>query len=213
MVDRPAASEQIETADRAESVRALLRRSIAVKEKLIAGHADSVVRMADICIDAVANGGKLMFCGNGGSAADAQHLAAELLVRLRPQVDRDGVAAIALAMDSSAMTACGNDYSYTVFYERMLRALGRKGDVLIGITTSGKSPNVIGALRAAREMGISALGFLGGDGGPALAECDMALVVPDTETGRIQEGHITMGHALMELIEDGLLERGAIKRA
>jgi D-sedoheptulose 7-phosphate isomerase len=210
MVDKPAASEN---AVRAEYVRDMLRRSIAVKEKLIADHCESVVRLADLCIESVANGGKLLFCGNGGSAADAQHLAAEMLVRLRPHVDRDGLPAIALAMDSSAMTACGNDYSYEVFYERMVKALGRKGDVLIAITTSGKSPNVIRALKAARERGIVAIGFLGGNGGPALAECDAALIVPDTETGRIQEGHITMGHALMELIEDGLLERGAIARA
>lgn len=201
------------TTARAEYVREVLRRSIAVKEKLIAGHCESVVQLADICIEAIANGGKLMFCGNGGSAADAQHLAAEMLVRLRPHVDRDGLPAIALAMDSSAMTACGNDYSYDAFFERMVRTLGRKGDVLIGITTSGKSPNVIRALKAARERGIAAVGFLGGNGGPALAECDAALVVPDTETGRIQESHITMGHALMELIEDGLLERGVIARA
>jgi D-sedoheptulose 7-phosphate isomerase len=209
MMDKPAASEN---SVRAEYVRDMLRRSIAVKEKLMADHCESVVQLADLCIESLANGGKLLFCGNGGSAADAQHLAAEMLVRLRPHVDRDGLPAIALAMDSSAMTACGNDYSYEVFYERMVKALGRKGDVLIAITTSGKSPNVIRALKAARERGIVAIGFLGGNGGPALAECDAALIVPDTETGRIQEGHITMGHALMELIEDGLLERGAIAR-
>lgn len=200
-------------ANRAEYVRDMLRRSIAVKEKLMADHCETVVRLADRCIGALADGGKLMFCGNGGSAADAQHLAAEMLVRLRPHVDRDGLPAIALAMDSSAMTACGNDYSYEVFYERMVKALGRKGDVLIAITTSGRSPNIIHALKAARERGIVAIGFLGGNGGPALADCDDALIVPDTETGRIQEGHITMGHALMELIEDGLLEKGTIVRS
>ncbi len=209
MVDKPAASD---LAARADYVRGMLRRSIAVKQKLMADDCETVVRLADLCIEAIANGGKLMFCGNGGSAADAQHLAAEMLVRLRPHVDRDGLPAIALAMDSSAMTACGNDYSYEVFYERMVKALGRKGDVLIAITTSGKSPNIIHALKAARARGIVAIGFLGGNGGPALQECDDALIVPDTETGRIQEGHITMGHALMELIEDGLLERGAISR-
>lgn len=209
MVDKLAASD---VAARAEYVRDMLRRSIVVKEKLMTGHCERVVQLADICINAIANGGKLMFCGNGGSAADAQHLAAEMLVRLRPQVDRDGLPAIALAMDSSAMTACGNDYSYEVFYERMVKALGRKGDVLIAITTSGRSPNIVRALKAARQCGIIAIGFLGGNGGAALAECDAALIVPDTETGRIQEGHITMGHALMELIEDGLLERGAISR-
>ncbi len=207
MMDKKPSSSDL----RAEAVRALLRRSIAVKEKLMADHAERVVRLADLCIDAIAGGGKLMFCGNGGSAADAQHLAAELLVRLRPHVNRDGLPAITLAMDSSAMTACGNDYSFEVFYERMVQALGREGDILIGITTSGRSPNVIKALKVARAMGVKTIGFLGGDGGAALAECDDALVVPDRETGRIQEAHITLGHALMELIEDGLIAKGYLK--
>jgi D-sedoheptulose 7-phosphate isomerase len=110
------------------------------------------------------------------------------------------------------MTACGNDYSYEHFFERMTATLGRAGDVLLGLTTSGKSPNVLGALKAARAKGMKTVGFLGGDGGPALALCDVAFVVPSRETGRIQEVHITAGHALMEMIEDGLLERGAVKR-
>src|SRR5882724_9630735 len=133
--------------DRAQSVRGMFRRSMELKQKLIDGHADRVVEMADLCIASLCKGGKLLLCGNGGSAADAQHLAAELLVRLRPDVNREGVPAIALAMDASSMTACGNDYSFEVFYERMTRALGRPGDVLIGITTSSKSPNVIKAMQ------------------------------------------------------------------
>jgi D-sedoheptulose 7-phosphate isomerase len=198
--------------DRAQNVRGMFRRSMELKQKLIDDHADRVVEMADLCIGSLCKGGKLLLCGNGGSAADAQHLAAELLVRLRPDVNREGVAAIALAMDASSMTACSNDYSFEVFYERMTRALGRPGDVLIGITTSGKSPNVIKAMQAARQMGMKTVGLLGGTGGAALAECDLALVVPSTETGRIQEGHIAIGHALMELIEDGLIARETIKR-
>jgi len=196
---------------RADKVRDMFRRSIELKQKLIDGRADQVVAMADVCIEALAGGGKLLLCGNGGSAADAQHLAAEMLVRLRPDVSRDSLPAIALALDCSSMTACGNDYSFEVYFERMTRALGRKGDVLIGITTSGRSPNVIKALHAARQMGIKTLGFLGGDGGVALAECDLALVVPSTETGRIQESHIAIGHALMELVEDGLIALGHVK--
>ncbi len=198
---------------RAEYVRRLVRRSIAVKERLIADHIPSVLRIVDICVGALADGGKLLLCGNGGSAADAQHLAAELLVRLRPDVNREGLPAIALAMDTSSLTACGNDYSYDHYFERMVRALGQRGDVLIGITTSGKSPNVIKALQAGRPMGIHTVGFLGGTGGAALPECDAALVVPSTETGRIQEGHITLGHAIMELIEEGLFEKGRLTRA
>lgn len=200
------------TDHRADMVRSLLQRSIDLKAKLIENHAERIVAMADICIDSLSNGGKLLLCGNGGSAADAQHLAAELLIRLRPDVNRDGVPAIALTLDPSSMTACGNDYSFEVYFERMTRALGRPGDVLIGITTSGRSPNVIKALQAAQQIGMKTLGFLGGNGGEALARCDLALVVPSTETGRVQEGHISIGHAMMELIEDGLLKRETIKR-
>ncbi len=210
MVDKPGVSESV--AAQADYVRALVRRSIDVKQRLLDVDLTVMGRMADVCVNSIEKGGKLLFCGNGGSAADAQHLAAELLVRLRPDVNRDGIPAIALAMDSSSMTACGNDYSYEVFFERMTRALGRPGDVLIGITTSGKSANINKAFKAAREIGMTAMGFLGGTGGAAVSECDLAIVVPSTETGRIQESHITLGHALMELIENGLIAKGAICR-
>jgi D-sedoheptulose 7-phosphate isomerase len=194
-----------------DQVRALLRRSIELKENLIVGHAERVVEIAEICAASLAAGGKLMFCGNGGSAADAQHLAAELLIRLRSAVNRPGLPALALATDSSSLTACGNDYDFETYYARMAETLGRKGDVLIGITTSGRSPNIVRALQAARRKGIKTIGLLGGDGGPALAECDLALIVPSNETGRIQEAHIAIGHAVMELIEDRLIAAGVIK--
>ena len=197
-------------ADSANYVRELFTRSIEVKRKVIECHCDVIVAVAKVCADSIAQGGKLLLCGNGGSAADAQHLAAELLVRLRPEVNRSGIAALPLSIDSSSMTACGNDYSYEAYFERMTRALGREGDVLLAITTSGRSPNVLGALKAAREIGMATAGFLGGTGGPALPLCDVALVVPSTETGRIQESHITAGHAVMELVEDMLLARGVI---
>jgi len=147
-----------------------------------------------------------MLCGNGGSAADAQHLAAEMLVRLRPMNNREGVAAITLAQDTSTITACGNDFGYEILYERVLRSLGKKGDCLIGITTSGNSKNVILAMKAAKELDIKVFGFLGCGGGKALEYCDEAFLVPSNDTGRIQESHITAGHALMEHIEDNLLE-------
>ena len=197
---------------RAQFVRALIRRSIETKEKLIAHHAGQIVAMADLCIESLCMGGKLLLCGNGGSAADAQHLAAEMLVRLKSEVNREGLPALALTLDPSAITACANDYAFEAYFERMTRALGRPGDVLIGLTTSGRSPNVVNALRAARQIGMTSLGLLGGTGGEALAECDMALVVPSSETGRIQESHMVIGHALMELIEDGLLARGVVRR-
>jgi D-sedoheptulose 7-phosphate isomerase len=195
----------------ADQVRALLRRSIAVKEQLVENHATRVVEIAEACAASLAAGGKLMFCGNGGSAADAQHLAAELLIRLRSQVDRQGLPALALATDSSSLTACGNDYDFEAYYARMAETLGRPGDVLIGITTSGRSPNIVRALQAARRKGITTIGLLGGDGGAALAECDLALVVPSAETGRVQEAHIAIGHAVMELIEDRLIAADIIE--
>ncbi|GEO82838.1 D-sedoheptulose-7-phosphate isomerase [Pararhodospirillum oryzae] len=195
---------------RLDRVRSLFARSIAVKTTVMAEHAAVIVEMAEICHRALAAGGKILLCGNGGSAADAQHLAAELLVRLRAEVNRPGLPALALALDSSSMTACGNDYGYEGFYARMTETLGRPGDVLLGLTTSGRSPNVVAALARARQSGLRTIGFLGGSGKPALDHCDCALLVPSHETGRIQEVHITAGHALIELVEDALLACGHI---
>ena len=190
--------------------RSLLEASIALKQQVMETQVDVIVRIAEAIYQSLRQGGKVLLCGNGGSAADAQHLAAELLVRLRPHVNREGIPALTLATDTSSLTACGNDYGFEVYYERMTRTLGRPGDVLVGITTSGRSPNVVRALRAARERGMVTIGLLGGDGGPALIECDLALVVPSTVTGRIQETHISVGHALVELVEDLLLEHGCL---
>ena len=158
-----------------------------------------------MCEQSLRGGGKLMFCGNGGSAADSQHLATEMLIRLRPNTERASIPALALTLDPAMLTACGNDYGYDRVFERPLRGLGRRGDVLFGITTSGRSANVIKGLEAAREMGIVTVGLLGGSGEPALSLCDHALLVPDTETARIQECHIALGHAVLELLEDRLL--------
>jgi D-sedoheptulose 7-phosphate isomerase len=140
------------TNNRLEYVTTIFERSIAVKKQVMDDHLGKIIEMTDICVSALAQGGKLLVCGNGGSAADAQHLAAELLVRLRPHVNRDGIAAINLSMDSSTMTACANDYGYDELFERMVLALGRKGDVLLGITTSGQSPNVVKAFWGAMAV-------------------------------------------------------------
>jgi D-sedoheptulose 7-phosphate isomerase len=120
--------------------------------------------------------------------------------------NREGVAAVSLAQDSSTMTACGNDFGFEKLYERMVTSLGKEGDCLIGITTSGNSENIILAMKAAQDMGIKVFGFLGCKGGEALKYCDEAFVVPSNDTGRIQEAHITAGHALMECVEDQLIE-------
>ena len=167
-----------------------------------------ILAMGKIASDAISDGRKILLCGNGGSAADAQHLAAELLVRLRPMNNREGIAAIALAQDTSTITAFGNDFGYDRLYQRMVQALGREGDVLIGITTSGNSANILEAMKQAKNMGIKVFGFLGSGGGEAINYCDESFLVPSNNTGRIQEAHITAGHALMEFIEDNLLELG-----
>jgi len=189
-----------------EKIEQLFKESIHTKQNCIKQGFQSLYQMGGGITQSIQNGGKIMLCGNGGSAADAQHLAAEMLVRLRPNNNREGVPAIALAQDTSTITACGNDFGYEMLYERVLRSLGKKGDCLIGITTSGNSKNVILAMKAAQEMGIKVFGFLGCKGGEALKYCDEAFIVPSDDTGRIQEAHITAGHALMEYIEDRLIE-------
>jgi D-sedoheptulose 7-phosphate isomerase len=183
----------------------MLRRSAALKLELAADPAP-VLAVVGACERAIRAGNKLLFCGNGGSAADAQHLATELLIRLRGSVKRDSWPALALTLDSVAMSAGGNDFGFDEIFSRPLRGLGKTGDVLFGITTSGRSANVLNALQAAREMGIVTVGLLGGDGGPALPLCDFVLLVPDSETARIQECHITLGHAVLTLLEDRLVD-------
>jgi len=186
---------------------AMMTKSAELKRRIAVELASRVIAVVDACETSLRAGGKLIFCGNGGSAADSQHLATELLIRLRGSVERDSWPALALTLDPAMLTACGNDYGYERVFERPLRGLGRRGDVLFGITTSGRSPNVVRALAAAREMGIVTVGMLGGAGKPALGHCDLALVVPDAETARVQECHIALGHAVLELLEDRLVAR------
>jgi len=188
------------------NINEIFLKSIQTKKACLDQGLHCIVDMGNVIYKSIEQGGKIMLCGNGGSAADAQHLAAEMLIRLRPHNNREGVAAITLAQDTSTITACGNDFGYEILYERVLRSLGKKGDCLIGITTSGNSKNVILAMKAAQEMGIKVFGFLGCNGGEALKYCDEAFIVPSEDTGRIQEAHITAGHALMEYIEDRLIE-------
>lgn len=194
------------------SITKVFEESVIVKNIILQeGLADVLSRMGEILVHTIQQGNKLMLCGNGGSAADAQHLAAELLIRLRPGVNRGGLPAIALAQDTSTITACGNDFGYDQLYERMVQSLGKKGDVLLALTTSGNSENVVRAMEFAKKMEIRVFGFLGSGGGKALASCDEAFVVPSDNTGRIQEAHITAGHALMEFVEDRLLDDGYLQ--
>ena len=149
---------------------------------------------------AVSAGGKVMFCGNGGSAADAQHLAAELSGRFLH--DRKPLAGLALTVDTSALTAIGNDYGFDQVFSRQLRGLGRAGDALVAISTSGNSPNVLEAIRVAREIGIKVVGMTGAGGGKMAAQVDLCLRVPADRTDHIQEMHIAVGHMLCGIVED-----------
>jgi D-sedoheptulose 7-phosphate isomerase len=151
---------------------------------------------------AIRGGGKLLLFGNGGSAADAQHIAAELIVRYK--ADRSPIAAIALTTDSSTLTACGNDLGFDALFERQVEGLARKGDVAIGISTSGNSENVLRALTRARAMGLKTVGLAGGTGGHMRALCDVLILVPSPVTARIQEMHITIGHVLCKALEQRL---------
>lgn len=184
---------------------AMMEEGAALRRRLVSEATTTLIAVVDACETAIRAGGRLFFCGNGGSAADAQHLATELLVRLRSSVERPSWPAIALTLDPTALTASGNDYGFEEVFARPLSGLGRPGDVLFGITTSGKSPNVLRALETARGMGIATVGLLGADGGPARALCDLTLVVPSAVTARVQEAHIALGHAVMELLEDRLV--------
>lgn len=150
-------------------------------------------------------GGKLMLAGNGGSAADAQHIAAELLSRFRQ--DRNPLPAIALTTDTSVLTAIGNDYGYDHVFERQVRGLGRKGDVFLGLSTSGRSSNVIAALKAARAVGVVTIGFTGAKGLEMQPVCDHLLVAPSDETAIIQQIHITAAHAICALVEAALFPK------
>ena len=183
--------------------------SISVKQQIIDnGSYEVLIEAGDIITESISSGGKLLLCGNGGSAADAQHLAAEFLVRLTSDVNRQSIPALALAQDTSTLTACINDYGPDDIFKRVFSSLSSTGDTLLAITTSGNSKNIIETLILARERGIFSLGFLGNGGGEALSYCDLAFVVPSKITGRIQESHITAGHALLQYVEDSLLEKG-----
>ncbi len=154
---------------------------------------------AELAVSALHGGNKLMFCGNGGSAADSQHLAAELTGRFLK--DRRPLAAMALSTDTSALTCIGNDYSFDEVFARQVQGLGRAGDVLVAISTSGHSRNVIRAVEEAKQLGVKVIGLLGRDGGALSTMSDVAIVVPSQVTARIQESHILIGHTLCGLIE------------
>lgn len=180
------------------------REGIRLREEFFTTHAERVEETARALALCLVNGGKILFCGNGGSAADAQHFAAELVNRFL--IDRPPLPGIALTTDSSALTAIGNDFSFEQIFSKQVLALGKPGDVLVGLSTSGKSKNVNEALRVALESGLVTVGLGGGTGGEMVAYCHHLLVVPDTRTPLIQEIHSTIGHLLCGLVDYYMFE-------
>ncbi len=182
-------------------------------EDNISVHED-ILKMSNDIIEVIKNthkrlkkGGKILFCGNGGSAADAQHLAAEFLVRLRPQINRDPIPALSLAQDTSTLTACSNDYSFDDIFLRPFKALAKKNDILICISTSGNSKNILKVLKEAKKAKIYSICFLGKGGGKAKKISNKPLVISSNNTARIQECHIFLGHFILEKIEDLILSK------
>jgi D-sedoheptulose 7-phosphate isomerase len=173
--------------------------STSLKQQFAAAHGEAVVAAAQILAGVLKSGGKILLFGNGGSAADAQHLAAEFVNRL--MVERPPLAALALTTDTSILTAVANDYDFLQVFAKQVRALGRPGDLALGLSTSGNSPNVVEGLQAARELGLKTLALSGRDGGPVAAAAELALIVPSWNTPRIQEVQITIGHVLCDLVD------------
>ena len=176
------------------------KESIRVKEETLLSQCDNIARCAEEIIRALKSNHKILFFGNGGSAADSQHIAAELIGRF--QKERRSLPAIALTTDTSILTALGNDYGFDSIFKRQIQGLGQKGDVAVAISTSGNSKNVIEAVLEAKKMGIKTLGFTGGNGGKLAGLCDVCVIVPSSVTARIQEAHICIFHTICELAEE-----------
>ncbi len=187
-----------------DAISSILRKSIAVKESVLADAAllARIEEVTRVIVAAFNNGNKVLFCGNGGSAADAQHLAAEFSGRF--YTDRDPLPSEALHCNTSYLTAVANDYGYDVVYSRAVKGMGRQGDVLISLSTSGNSQNILKAMEVARELGMINVAFTGASGGKMKALADHLINVPSSDTPRIQESHITIGHIVCQLCEEQL---------
>jgi len=192
------------------SARDLVAKGLAESSRVLAAvgtdQAGIIAQAADLIEASLRAGGTLFTCGNGGSAADAQHIVTELAGRF--YLDRPGLAAVALSVNTSALTAIGNDYAFEDVFARQLDGLAKEGDVLLAITTSGASPNVLRAVEAAREKDMRVIGFTGEKGTTFAASCDLALVVPSRDTPRIQEAHICAGHLICQLVEAAIFGDG-----
>ena len=168
---------------------------------------DDIIEIVQIIKKKLKKGGKILFCGNGGSAADAQHLAAEFIVRLRPHINRQPLSALTLAQDTSTITACGNDYSFDNIFLRPFQSLAQKNDILICISTSGNSKNILKVLVEAKKQKVFSIGFLGKKGGKAKKLCNKPLIISSENTARIQECHIFLGHFILEKVEDLIISK------
>jgi len=188
-------------------ITTILEDSIRVKRQAIEAQMDALLAAADMLVTCVASGHKILLFGNGGSAADAQHLAAEFVNRF--QIERHPLPALALTTDTSIITSIGNDYAFEQIFSKQIQALGKRGDVAWGLSTSGNSPNVLAGMRAARELGLRCLGMTG-QGGALIEASDLVLTVPTATTARVQETHIIMGHILCQLVDQTLFPPGAI---
>lgn len=190
------------------AVSELIKQRIAehmyLVEQLYHNHGSQLIQATNLMAYALKNGRKILFCGNGGSAADAQHLAAEFVGRF--ELEREGMPAIALTTDSSILTAVSNDYGFEQVFARQVQALGQREDILFAFSTSGNSPNVLAAIQVARDKGIPCIGFTGYSGGKMAAECDICIAVDSKVTARTQEMHILMGHILCEILDGVLMD-------
>ncbi|PLX02584.1 MAG: phosphoheptose isomerase [Marinilabiliales bacterium] len=186
------------------NISEIIKSSISTKERLLADEniLSEIQNIASRCIKTLKSGGKILLCGNGGSASDAQHIAAELSGRF--EIDRPPLYAEALHVNTSYLTAVANDYSFDLVYSRMIEAAGRKDDILIGLSTSGNSKNVVKAFEKGRDIGMHCFGLSGRDGGKMQEVCDINIIVPSDNTARIQESHILIGHIICQIIENEL---------
>ena len=193
-------------AEFSENIRIALKQAVEMHALFSARCSTALAEIAKVCADTLHRGGRLFFCGNGGSAAESQHLATELVVRLTPDTTRPALPAMALTTDTSTLTACSNDFGFEQVFARQIEAHLRKGDVLILLSTSGRSQNLIEAAKTAREKGGIPIGFLGNDDTPLDAHLSLSLHIPSKNSQRVQEAHLFFGHLLIQSIETQLLK-------
>ena len=187
-----------------DRIKDILLESIQVKEELLRTSIGKIIEITDLITDCLKKNGKVILFGNGGSASDSQHIAAEFVGRFKK--DRNALAAIALTTNTSILTALANDYGYEIVFARQIEALGEKNDVAIGISTSGKAKNVVLGIKQAKKMGLKTIALTGADGGELTKLTDVSLIVPSSVTARIQEAHITVGHIICELVEEAVCQ-------